>query len=130
MRYAVASDDSLSPGASAGGHALSVDPGNFGGRPATGLLRLCAELDRCQAAIERLSRDGPSACDLDADWDAWWAAVEAITRTPAKTPKAVRSKARAVRMVLAAVGKDRSPEASALLASLLADLLGEPVELP
>jgi hypothetical protein len=31
---------------------------------------------------------------------------------------------------MTAVGKDRTPQASALLASLLADLLGEAVELP
>jgi hypothetical protein len=130
MRYVAASDDSLATGASAGGQNLSVDPGGFGGRPTTRLRRLCAELDRCQAAIDRLSPDGPADGDLDAAWDAWWTIVEAITLTPAATPQALQSKARAVRLVMAAVGKDRSPEASALLASLLADLLGEAVELP
>jgi hypothetical protein len=130
MTYASATDDSLPQGASALWQAPSADPGAAGGRPATRLLRLCAELDRRQSSIDRLSRDGPSAGDLDAAWDAWWTTVEAITRTPAKTPKAMRSKAMAVRLVLAAVGKDRSPEASALVASLLADLLGDATELP
>jgi hypothetical protein len=84
---------------------------------------------RRQAEIDRLSRDGAPHEDLDAALDAWWVTVEAITRQPAKTFKAMRSKARAVRTVMLAVGRDRSPEADALLASLLADLLGEAVDL-
>jgi hypothetical protein len=109
---------------------LSVEPASIRTRKPAGLLHLCAELERRQAEIDRLSRDGADADAIDAALDAWWATVEAITRTPAKTPKAMRSKAGAVRMVLLAVGRDRSPEARALLASLLADLLGQPVELP
>jgi hypothetical protein len=42
----------------------------------------------------------------------------------------MKAKAKAVRQVMVAVGKDQSPEATALLASLFDDLLGETGELP
>ncbi len=83
-----------------------------------------------QAEIDRLSRRGAPPEDVDAALDAWWATVEALTGTPAPTLEAMRSKARAVHAVMLAVGRDRPPEANALLASLLADLLGEAVDLP
>jgi hypothetical protein len=125
MENKAATDGSESRGASAGDEAAAV-----GTRKTAGLRRLCDELGRRQAEIDRLSRDGAPSDAMDAVLDDWWATVEAITARPGRTLKAMRSKARAVRIVMAAVGKDRCPEATALVASLLADLLREEVELP
>jgi hypothetical protein len=99
-------------------------------RGSRGLVHLCADLRRCQAEIERLTGAGAAADELDVALDAWWSIVETITATQAKTTKGLRSKAAAVRTVMVALGRDRSPAATALLASLLADLLGDTVNLP
>jgi hypothetical protein len=130
MRYAVAHNESEPSCASAGPDKLSVEPAAARTRTAAGLHLLCDELVWRQGEIDRLARDGAPSEDLDAALDAWWATVEDITSRPAKTFKAMRSKARAVHTVMLAVGRDRSPEANALLASLLTDLLGEAVQLP
>jgi len=100
------------------------------GHDSAGLLRLGAELDRRQAEIDSLMRDGAPTDEIDVALDAWWGTVEGITLAPAKTAEGIRTKAMAMRTVMLAIGRDRPPEATALLASLLADLLGEAVELP
>jgi hypothetical protein len=107
-----------------------VAPDAYRMRSAARLVLLCGELARRQAEIDWLSRDGAPPEDIDAALDSWWATVEAITRNPAPTFEAMQSKARALRIVMMAVGVDRSPEATALLASLLSDLLGEGALLP
>jgi len=94
------------------------------------LVRLCTDLERCQAEIDRLTSNGTDADKLDVALDTWWSTVESITTARAKTTKGLRAKARALRTVMIALGKDRSPAATALLASLLADLTGEAVDLP
>jgi hypothetical protein len=87
-------------------------------------------LETCQAEIDRLTAIGSVADQLDAALDAWWSTVERITASPAKTAKGLKAKAGAVRTVMLALGRDRSPAATAILASLLTDLLGQSVELP
>ena len=129
MKFAAPANDSEPPGVSAGAEATWAEPVAASTRKTAGLILLCDELGRRQAEIDRLSRDGAPPEDLDAALDAWWPIVEAITSKPAKTLKSMRSKARAVRLVMAAGGRDRPPEATALLASLLADLLQESVVL-
>ena len=96
------------------------------------LLALCALLEAQQAEVRRVA-DDPNDEDmikLDAALDGWWETVDEITATPARTPEGVRAKAGAVRTAVVGTSGDACPSVKAMLASLLTDMLGEPVELP
>jgi hypothetical protein len=99
------------------------------------LLRLCARLERWDRERKRMNRedlDGHDYTDeeLDAVLDPWWETVVEITETPARTPEGVRAKAGAVRMAIVGTSGDSCPQVTAMVASLLSDMLGEQVVLP
>ncbi len=114
-------------------------PWRNGPRPPDGadaeLLQLCADLqgwDRQRQQVDRVSADGRDFTDeeLSAVLDPWWNTVDAIAETPARTPEGVMAKGRALRTAFVGTYGDKSPRVISLLASLLTDMLGEPVRLP
>jgi hypothetical protein len=89
-------------------------------------------MEERQAQVKRVAAD-PTDRDLvklDVALDDWWETVVEITETPARTPEGVRAKAGAVRTAIVGTRGDTSPMVTIMIASLVTDMLGEPVRLP
>jgi hypothetical protein len=99
------------------------------------LLALCADLEERDRQRLQLDRDFEAGHDhtneeLAAVQIPWWDALDRVAGTAARTPEGVLAKAAAVRTGFVGVYGSTSSRVIALLASLLTDMLGEPVRLP
>ena len=99
------------------------------------LLALCADLEERDRQRLQLDRDFEAGHDhtneeLAAVQIPWWDALDRVAETAARTPEGVLAKAAAVRTGFVGVYGSTSSRVIALLASLLTDMLGEPVRLP